>query len=320
MKHTSRNILLTLLLVLSITLTACGSTAPTVAPATEAPVATEAPATEAPTPAPVVPPANPNIILATTTSTQDSGLLDALVPMFEAQTGYTVQTVAVGTGAALNVYGNRQQARQADRAAGFEDRAWQAAQEESRQQRIEEQKRWDAQYGPEGFEAKRFAAENEQRIRDREIQDYNQRMTEAAEARRAPYRAASQAALGRLGDMLGLRFDTPFTSGAPSGTPTMGGPPGGASPWSMDGRTPTNLPPGSMTFSDSPQSRLMASPMLNGPSQTPRPIGTSPLMDPNDREDGPFDATQPGYQPVNPMTAGQLLNLRPRRVAMSRGY
>ena len=47
------------------------------------------------------PPANPNLILATTTSTQDSGLLDVLVPMFEEQTGYTVQTVAVGTGAAL---------------------------------------------------------------------------------------------------------------------------------------------------------------------------------------------------------------------------
>jgi tungstate transport system substrate-binding protein len=47
------------------------------------------------------PPDNTNIILATTTSTQDSGLLDVLVPMFEEQTGYVVQTVAVGTGAAL---------------------------------------------------------------------------------------------------------------------------------------------------------------------------------------------------------------------------
>jgi tungstate transport system substrate-binding protein len=51
----------------------------------------------------MVPPANPNIILATTTSTQDSGLLDVLVPMFEEQTGYVVQTVAVGTGAALKM-------------------------------------------------------------------------------------------------------------------------------------------------------------------------------------------------------------------------
>ena len=51
----------------------------------------------------VEPPANPNIILATTTSTQDSGLLDVLVPMFEEQTGYVVQTIAVGTGEALKM-------------------------------------------------------------------------------------------------------------------------------------------------------------------------------------------------------------------------
>ena len=87
MKLSSRTIFLTLLLVLIITLTACGSAAPTAAP----------------TEATVVAPANPNIILATTTSTQDSGLLDVLVPMFEEQTGYVVQTVAVGTGEALKM-------------------------------------------------------------------------------------------------------------------------------------------------------------------------------------------------------------------------
>ncbi|MCJ7584153.1 MAG: substrate-binding domain-containing protein [Anaerolineales bacterium] len=48
-------------------------------------------------------PTNPNLILATTTSTQDSGLLDVLIPLFEQQTGYAVQTVAVGTGAALKM-------------------------------------------------------------------------------------------------------------------------------------------------------------------------------------------------------------------------
>ncbi|MBK6793168.1 MAG: substrate-binding domain-containing protein [Anaerolineales bacterium] len=104
MKLTTRNFIFTLLLVLSLTLAACGSPAATEAPATEA-AATEAPATEAATEAPTeaAAPANPNLILATTTSTQDSGLLDVLVPMFEEQTGYTVQTVAVGTGEALKM-------------------------------------------------------------------------------------------------------------------------------------------------------------------------------------------------------------------------
>ena len=43
----------------------------------------------------------PPVILSTTTSTQDSGLLDVLVPLFERQTGYSVKTIAVGTGQAL---------------------------------------------------------------------------------------------------------------------------------------------------------------------------------------------------------------------------
>jgi len=58
-------------------------------------------------PAPASPTAIPrsgdakSIILATTTSTQDSGLLDVLVPLFEKQGGWQLKTVAVGTGAAL---------------------------------------------------------------------------------------------------------------------------------------------------------------------------------------------------------------------------
>ena len=41
------------------------------------------------------------VILSTTTSTQDSGLLDVLIPIFEKKTGYTVKTISVGTGQAL---------------------------------------------------------------------------------------------------------------------------------------------------------------------------------------------------------------------------
>ena len=43
----------------------------------------------------------PPVILSTTTSTQDSGLLDVLIPLFERRTGYSVKTIAVGTGQAL---------------------------------------------------------------------------------------------------------------------------------------------------------------------------------------------------------------------------
>src|SRR5215475_16217005 len=44
---------------------------------------------------------SPNVILSTTTSTQDSGLLDVLVPLFERKTGLSVKTISVGTGQAL---------------------------------------------------------------------------------------------------------------------------------------------------------------------------------------------------------------------------
>lgn len=44
-----------------------------------------------------------SIIFATTTSTQDTGLLDVLVPRFEEQAGVEVKVIAVGTGAALRM-------------------------------------------------------------------------------------------------------------------------------------------------------------------------------------------------------------------------
>jgi len=46
-------------------------------------------------------PKQKNIILATTTSTQDTGLLDVLIPIFEKKTGYFVKTIAVGSGQAI---------------------------------------------------------------------------------------------------------------------------------------------------------------------------------------------------------------------------
>ena len=76
-----------LLIAIMMLVVGCGTTPTPSAPTT--------PTVETPKPA------NPNLILATTTSTQDSGLLDVLIPDFEKKTGYKVKTVAVGTGAAL---------------------------------------------------------------------------------------------------------------------------------------------------------------------------------------------------------------------------
>ena len=48
-------------------------------------------------------PQHPEVLLATTTSTRDAGLLDSLLPVFERRTGYRVKVVAVGSGQALEM-------------------------------------------------------------------------------------------------------------------------------------------------------------------------------------------------------------------------
>jgi tungstate transport system substrate-binding protein len=77
------NILFAILIVFSLSLAACSTSTPSATQAAK--------------------PQIPNLILATTTSTQDSGLLDVLVPDFEQKTGYTVKTVAVGSGEAMKM-------------------------------------------------------------------------------------------------------------------------------------------------------------------------------------------------------------------------
>jgi tungstate transport system substrate-binding protein len=98
---------------MALIVASCASPAATPAP-TEAVVVTEPPApTQAP---PTAAPAQPEstatnppmaeankIILATTTSTEDSGLLDYLLPDFQKETGITVDVIAVGTGQALTL-------------------------------------------------------------------------------------------------------------------------------------------------------------------------------------------------------------------------
>jgi len=104
MKRTSL-FFVTMLLLVSFVLSACGAAtpAPTAEPAaTEAPAATEEPApTEEPAATEPPAPAIPEMILATTTSTQDSGLLDYILPDFEKKYDATVDVVAVGTGQAI---------------------------------------------------------------------------------------------------------------------------------------------------------------------------------------------------------------------------
>ena len=83
--------ILSLLVLLAALATACnGDTSePSATPASES------------SPAPEPAKASGDIILATTTSFQDSGLLDVLKDRFEQETGYTLKPIAVGSGQAI---------------------------------------------------------------------------------------------------------------------------------------------------------------------------------------------------------------------------
>lgn len=89
------------LLLTASLLTACGDE---VKPAATPAATVSSAVAQTPTPSPAPPkPARPDLILATTTSTQDSGLLDLLVPAFQKATGYQVKVIAVGSGAAMQM-------------------------------------------------------------------------------------------------------------------------------------------------------------------------------------------------------------------------
>ncbi len=100
----SRSLIFGLFLALALTLSACAPAA-TPAPTFVLGSVTQAPAIATATVAATTsaPPKNPNLIMATTTSTQDSGLLDKLIPMFQDETGYKVKVVAVGSGQAMQM-------------------------------------------------------------------------------------------------------------------------------------------------------------------------------------------------------------------------
>jgi tungstate transport system substrate-binding protein len=101
---------LMVLLVLFSVLVACKATPtptpvpPTPEPPTGVPPTAVAPTSIPATPAPTaIPMATGRLLLATTTSTRDSGLLDFILPDFEEQFNVRIDVVAVGSGQAMKI-------------------------------------------------------------------------------------------------------------------------------------------------------------------------------------------------------------------------
>jgi tungstate transport system substrate-binding protein len=98
-------------LLLALLLAGCSNPVSTPKPAASSPAAVSpsptAPAaiTPAASPSPIAPastkPANTEIILSSTTSVRDSGLMDKLIPVFETKSGYKMKPIYNGSGAAL---------------------------------------------------------------------------------------------------------------------------------------------------------------------------------------------------------------------------
>ena len=89
---------------LTTTTTKTAATTTTITSTTNVPTSTTTSTTTVTTSTitgPLIKPANPEIILSSTTSTRDSGLMDVLIPIFEAKTGYVVKPIYNGSGAAM---------------------------------------------------------------------------------------------------------------------------------------------------------------------------------------------------------------------------
>lgn len=103
---TKFGILLTVITILLSMFLGCtpATTTPTQSPTATTPAASPTPtaAQATPTPTPTKP-ANLEIIMASTTSTGDSGLMSVLIPIFQQKTGYTIKPIYVGSGAAMTM-------------------------------------------------------------------------------------------------------------------------------------------------------------------------------------------------------------------------
>ena len=99
MKRASWLAALLLALAAALGLVACGGDEESKETATPQAAVTGTP--QAATSTPIVRSGPKEVILATTTSVQDSGLLDVLVPEFEKESGYNLKVIAVGTGQTL---------------------------------------------------------------------------------------------------------------------------------------------------------------------------------------------------------------------------
>ncbi len=198
--------------------------------------------------------------------------------------GYAIAGIASGIGA---IAGSRSASSASKRATEAEERGLDQQLALERERDVESRRQWDAD---QVFQQREFEAAEEARMFQRRLDTYNQELVAAREARRTPYRAASRAAMGRLGDVLGLEFDIGDAVASPGWETGDAGvaPTGAASDVVATGAS--RLQPGA-----------------------PRTMGQVLGMDPAQAQTRTGDATGLSYSPVNQVR--QMRRPRVRRVA-----
>ena len=112
--------------------------------------------------------------------------------------------IGAGVDAATSIYGAHKAGSAEERALKSQEDATADAMELERDQMAEDKRRWDRD---EAFRAEQWAASEEDRLFRLALDRYQQELLVARDARAQPYREASRAAMGRLGDILGIDFD-----------------------------------------------------------------------------------------------------------------
>lgn len=140
--------------------------------------------------------------------------------------GMPAQVIGAGINAGASIYGANRQNAANNRAAQASERGAESELAFLREQEAERRRQWEAD---QQFQAQKWAADEEERAFRRRIAESDEadrvlvrQREQERETRRAPYRAASEAALGRLGTLLSGQGHTQWRSPSNVGRGTLG--------------------------------------------------------------------------------------------------
>ncbi len=168
-----------------------------------------------------------------------------------------IPLVTAAVGAGTTAYGAHAAGKSSRRASDVQAKADADTLAIERERDAEAKRQFDAQ---EAQKAKEFAASEEERAYARQQADYDRQLQRDKEARLAPYRQASAAALGSLGKILGIDLSGRQASVMTPPPPPMSGQ-AGPMPTGAPTSGPMTVPRGGMTgYSGSPDWQNLSAP------------------------------------------------------------